>query len=216
MSPHETRPDSPVETPKESRDPCQHWRGNLCFQPQLNMRNSVPAAIAEESEEAPHNSHGDWTFLRPHELVLGPHRNSRGTLSFLPQHEKNQEILPSTRDEAIFRCGISREIPPSLLSLERILDTLEAIQEVPQHTLLHSRRKLKVLPKLKKSPCFPSSSQDEGPYPCFVGKGIPAFPMHLKRRWSQLDTREKRQGSCHHSKRPQCLNLLQIHLTPLH
>ena len=40
-----------------------------CFQPQLKMRNSVLAAIAKESQGATHNSHGDWTFLRPHELV---------------------------------------------------------------------------------------------------------------------------------------------------
>ena len=29
MSPHETRPDSRVETPEESQDACWHWRGNL-------------------------------------------------------------------------------------------------------------------------------------------------------------------------------------------
>ena len=47
------------------------------------------------------------------------------------QLEKNQEILLLTRDEAHFPSGVLREIPPSLLSLERVLDTLEATQEVP-------------------------------------------------------------------------------------
>ena len=46
-------------------------------------------------------------------------------------NSKKKEILTSTKDEALFRCGISREIPPSLLSLERVLDTLDATQEVP-------------------------------------------------------------------------------------
>ena len=69
MSPHESRPDSPVETPEEPRDPCWHWRGNLRFRPQLQMRTSAPAATAEESQEALPNSHGDWTLLRPHKQV---------------------------------------------------------------------------------------------------------------------------------------------------
>ena len=56
----------------------------------------------------------------------GSRQNSRGTPSFLLQLEKKQEILPSMRDEALFRCGITREIPPSFLSLERVLDTLDA------------------------------------------------------------------------------------------
>ena len=52
--------------------------------------------------------------------------NLRGTPSLLVQLEKNQEILTATRDEALFRGGVSREIPPSFLILERVLDILEA------------------------------------------------------------------------------------------
>ena len=37
--------------------------------------------------------------------------------------------------EALFCCGYLREIPATLLSPERILDTLEATQEVPQHPI---------------------------------------------------------------------------------
>ena len=146
----------------------------------------------------------------------GSRQNSRGTPSFLLQLEKNLEILPSTRDDALFPSGVSREISPSLLSLERVLDTLDASQEVPQHTCLHLRGTPRVPPRLNKSPVFPSSSRDEGPLPCFVGKGIPAFPLSLKRRWSHLESREELQGSCHHSRRPQCPSPLQIHLISLH
>ena len=46
MTAHETRTDSPVETPEETRDPCRHWRGNLMFQPQLQMRPTAPGEIA--------------------------------------------------------------------------------------------------------------------------------------------------------------------------
>ena len=65
MFPHEMRPDSPVETPEEPRDPCRQGRGNLRFRPQLQMRTSAPAVTAEESQQAPRNSHGDSMFLTP-------------------------------------------------------------------------------------------------------------------------------------------------------
>ena len=134
----------------------------------------------------------------------------------LQQLEKNQEILPSMCDEAFFRHGVSREIPLTLLSLKKVLDTLEATPEVPRHTRLHSRGKLSIPSQIKKSPVFPSSSRDEGPFPFLVGKGILAFPSHLKSRQSQLETREELQGLCHNSKRTRCPNLLQVKLIPLH
>ena len=102
------------------------------------------------------------------------------------------------------------------MSLERVLDTLDATQEVPRRALPHSRVTLRVPPQLKKSPVFPSSSQDEGPLPCFVGKGIPAFPSHFKRRWPQFESREELQVSYHHSKGHQCPNPHHIHLIPLY
>ena len=47
------------------------------------------------------------------------------------QLKKNQEIVPSKRDEALFHCGVSRETPPFLVSLEGVLETLDAPLEVP-------------------------------------------------------------------------------------
>ena len=52
-------------------------------------------------------------------------------------------------------------------------------------------------------PVFLASFRDEGPFPCFVGKGILAFSLHLNRRQCHLDTWEELQGSCHNWKRPQ-------------
>ena len=159
MSPQEMRPDSPVETPEEPRDPCQHWRGILRFQPQLQVRTSALAATREESREA--SSQLAWRLDFPEATGAGPsvhRRNPTGTTSFLPQLEKNQEILPSTPDEAIFCYGISREFPPSLLNLEKVLDTVEPTQEVPRNTRLHSSGTPSVPPQCKKRPGFPSSS----------------------------------------------------------
>ena len=73
-----------------------------------------------------------------------------------------------------------------------------------------------VSPQLKKIPGSPSSSPEEGLFPCFVGEGFPAFLSHLKRRRSPLDNREEIQGSCHHFRKPPISSALQTHLTPLH
>ena len=75
------------------------------------------------------------------------------------------------RDEALFRCGISREIPPSLLSLRKVLDTLDATLEVPGHTISfqvehrgsrHNSRRVPVFPShLEMKVHFPASSRKE-------------------------------------------------------
>ena len=86
------------------------------------------------SERPPSNSYGDWPFLRPPERVPEGPVVSR---EHLPQLEKIQEVLPSRRDEAHFRGGVSRLITPNLWNFQRVLHTLAATQEVPRHTCLH-------------------------------------------------------------------------------
>ena len=55
----------------------------------------------ERNSERPlSNSHGYWPFLRPPERVSEVPVLSR---EHLPQLEKIQEVLPSRRDEALFR-----------------------------------------------------------------------------------------------------------------
>ena len=154
MSVLERKPQVPASAPHEYVGPGTNWKGILRGPSQLAWRLDFPEATQAGS--------------------LGPCRNSRGTPSSLLQLEKNHEILHSMRDEALFHCGVSREIPPSLLSLDRVLDTLDATQEVPRHPHLHSRGTPRVPPQLKKSPIFASSSRAEGPFPCTLGKGIPA------------------------------------------
>ena len=129
--------------------------------------------------------------------------------------EKKQEILPSTRAEALFRCGIWRENPRSLLSPESVLDTLEATLEVVQHPRLNSRGTRRVPPHFKKSPGSPPSSREEGPFLCFVGEETLAFPSHLKRRRSPLTLKRNSRGRATISKDPRCPSALQTHLSPL-
>ena len=115
-------------------------------------------------------------------------RNSRGILSYPPQLHANYEILPCTLEEAILCCSVSKEIPCSLLELERVFDTLYETPEIGPDTRLHLSGTLRFPTQVKKSPIFPSSRRDEGRLPCFACKGMP-MTLHTSRRgWYLLDT----------------------------
>ena len=119
----------------------------------------------------PSNSHGDWPFLRPPERVPDVPVVSR---EHLPQLEKIQEVLPSRRDEAHFRSGVSRLITPKIWNFQRVLHTLAATHEVPRHTRLHSRGSRRVRPH-PEEPRFRLLAREEGSFPCVVGKEFPRF-----------------------------------------
>ena len=88
----------------------------------------------------------------------------------MPQLEKNQEVLPSRRDEALFHCGISRKITPSLLKLERDLHNPAANQEFPRHTRLHLRGTPRVAPNSKGALFPPPPLKMRVPFPASSGK----------------------------------------------
>ena len=174
----ERKPEVPTSPPDEEHSPSRDCRG-------------IP--------RDPLNSHGDWTFLRTHQrvplvLVLTRKEPQACCHTKKKKKKKKQEIHPLTQTEALFRCSVSRGMPPSLLGLEWVLDTLEATQKVHRYNNLHSRGTPRIPPQLKKSAGFPSSSQEEGPFPCFVRKGIPGFPSHLKRVWPHLTLERNSRG----------------------
>ena len=105
-------------------------------------------------ERPPRNSPGDWPFLRPAERVP---EVPVGSQEHLPQLEKIQEVLPSRRDEAHFRCGFSRLIASNHWKFQRVLHTLAATQEVPRHTRLHSNGSTRV-PHTSRGAPFPTPS----------------------------------------------------------
>ena len=105
------RPDSPVKTPGEHRNQCQHSIESLRYQPQLQMRTTTLAATGKESREGPRNSHGDWTFLRQHEgvpevpVVTREESdvsccNSRNTRGFCPHHEMRSFCPVASREKS--------------------------------------------------------------------------------------------------------------------
>ena len=117
----------------------------------------------------------------------------KATLSFpLPLH-KNHRILPSSRDEALFRCSVSKEIPSSILEVEREVDNLYEIPEASRDTRPHSRRMLSFLPQPKKSHFIPSSTSNEGQFPRFIWEC--QCSRHTSRGGqSQVETGEEPRG----------------------
>ena len=126
MSPHETRPESPVETPEE---PFLQWKGILSFWPQLQVRTSASADTSEESREAPRKSRGDWTFLKPHERVsvvpivtrgepLISCRNPRKTRRFSPQCEMRPFSTVAAREKSYLSSYASKGSLTPLMQLK--------------------------------------------------------------------------------------------------
>ena len=138
------KPDSPF-TPREGRGvPCLHMKWGLTPLLKLHRNPEIHVRTEEEHLGSSLNSRWgpmpctnwrgipraplqlEWRLDFPEATQVGPWgpcSNWRGTPSFLPQLEKTQEILLSTRDQVPFHCSISREIPPSLLRLETVLET---------------------------------------------------------------------------------------------
>ena len=88
---------------------------------------------------------------------------------------------------------MSRLTTPNLWNFQRVLHTLSATQEVPQHTRLHSRGSTRVPPTSRGAP-FPPPSSRGGILPLRVRDRIPSVPSHLKRRCSPQERREELQG----------------------
>ena len=117
----EGKPDSSATAWEESERACPHSRRGLTPLGRLQKYHKIHVSTGEESsgsgtdstqglrprrrrernpERPPSNSHGEWPFLRPPERVPEVPVVSR---KHQPQLEKIQEVLPSRRDEALFR-----------------------------------------------------------------------------------------------------------------
>ena len=199
MPPLESRTDSPGETAEVPQDSCQHWRGILRFRHRLYTRSLAQHRRERNPERPPSNSHGDWPFLRPPERVPEVPVDSR---EHLPQLEKIQEVLPSSRDEADFHSGVSRLLTPNLWNFQRVLHNLAATQEVPRHTRLHLRGSTRVLPTSRGAP-LPPPSWRGGILSLRVRERIPGVPVASQEEALSTGKARGTPGSCHHSRVPQ-------------
>ena len=114
------------------------------------------------------------------------------------QLENIQEVLPSRRDEDHFRRGVSRLITPNLWNLQRVLHTLAATQEDPQHTRLHSRGSTRVPPKFRGAPFPPPSSRGEI-LSLSDRERVPSVPGASQEEAISTGKARGTPGSCHHS-----------------
>ena len=97
------------------------------------MRSIWPCSVSRAIPSS--NSQFEWKLDFPgpvEEEAWIPHRNSR----IPPQLKKNHVVHPSSKDEALSRYSVSREVPRSLLKSEKLLGTLDATPKVPRHTSL--------------------------------------------------------------------------------
>ena len=121
LDPRKGKRDTAATAREESERACPHSRRGLTPLGRLQKSPKIHVGTGEESsgsgtdstqglrprhrrernpERPPDNSHGEWPFLRPPELVPDVAVVSR---EHLPQLQKIQEVLPSRRDEAHFR-----------------------------------------------------------------------------------------------------------------
>ena len=112
----------------------------------------------------------------------------RGTPCFLKKLEKHQEILHSTLDEALFRCNILREIPPSLL-----------ISKGPLTTFM----------QLKKFPDIPVSPREEHPGSHHNSRRTPVFPPQLAMRF-HFPALSGKESQCSHRTSRGCGPYLKV------
>ena len=79
--------------------------------------------------------------------------------------------------------GTSKESFTVMLQLKKFPDIPVSTQEEARESRTHPEE-----------PRFRLLAQEEGSFPCVVGKEFPAFPWHLKRRHSPQERREDLQG----------------------
>ena len=85
------------------------------------------------------------------------------------------------QDEALAPYSVSREVSHSVLKCKTVLGTLDATPNVPGHTGL-TRQEHRGSRTTSSEHLLPSCLRQEGLFPCFVWKGFPTFPAHLRMR----------------------------------
>ena len=198
MPPLGTRTDSPGDSPEYTKIHVSTGEESSSSVTHSTQDLKPRHRREKNPERPPSTSHGDWPLLRPPEWVPEVPVVSQ---EHLPQLEKIQEVLPSRRDEAHFRLGVSRLITPNVWNFQRVLHTLTATQEVPLHTRLHSRGSTNVPPTSRGSPFPPPISR--GAILSLRGRErIPGVPVASQEEALSTGKARGTPGSCHHSYSP--------------
>ena len=94
-----------------------------------------------------------------------------------------------------------RLITPNFWNFQRVLHTLAATQEVPQHTRLHSRGSMRVQPTSRGAPFLPPSSRG-GILSLRGRERIPGVPIASQEEALSTGKARGTAGSCHHFHSP--------------
>ena len=89
----------------------------------------------------------------------------------------------ASRGKSHLTSGTSKGSFKPLLQLKKFPDNPVFIREEAHGSRPHPEE-----------PRFRLEARDEGSFPCFIEKGFPQFPPHLKRRCSRQERREELQG----------------------
>jgi len=90
-----------------------------------------------------------------HERTARSTRNSRGTISFLPQLHANYEILPCMLDRPFYAAAFPMKAQVSLRT-----------REGPRYALRNSRNFPRFASPLERNAEIPATSQEEPRFPC--------------------------------------------------
>ena len=92
-------------------------------------------------------------------------------------------------------------ITPNLWNFQRVLHTLAATHEDPQHTRLHSRGSTRVPPTFRGAP-FPPPSSRGGILSLSDRERVPSVPSASQEEAISIGKARGTPGSCHHSQSP--------------
>ena len=122
-----------------------------------------------------------------------------------PPGQKSPISSEASRGYSHLTSGTSKGSFTPLLQLKKFPDIPVSTQQEAREFHPHPEE-----------PRFPLRAQEEGSFPCVVGKDFPAFPSHLKRRRSPEEWREELQGRATFPESPRCLSPFQGKLFSLH
>ena len=109
--------------------------------------------------------------------------------------------------ERNFHWGVSRLNTSIIWNFQRVLHTLTATQEVPQHTRLHSRGSTRV-PHTSRGAPFPPPSSRGGILSLHGRDRIPGVPVTSQEESRSTGKVRGTPGSCHHSQSPLDISVL--------
>ena len=179
----------------------------------LECNPEIPVATGEEHGVSRHKSRWglfplQWLVMNPEVPITTrnetwlPWGNTSRTLKSTLQLERNPKLHAKPQGKPWDSPLNARWGPFPLQHLKRNPTFPLKTWNSTQHPLGNSRsyptypsslERNTQFPRTPQSePLCPASSGDEGQFPCFVWKGIPMFPLHLKRRlvshWNSTGT----------------------------